>query len=198
MQTFWLSPREVTATASRYWWMFLIAGVCSIAVAFIIFRFDWLSVLAIGILFGCIAISAGLLELGAASVSTGGWKVLRAVVGIAFLVLGVLALFTPGNTFVALAALVSFFFAIAGAFDVVAAIAARDDFEVWWLQLIAGIAELGLGFWAAGYWSRSVVLLIAWIGASMLFRGMMLILLGFKLHALRDGERIPVRAARAA
>jgi uncharacterized membrane protein HdeD (DUF308 family) len=198
MRTFWLGPKELTGTASRYWWMFLIAGVSSIAVSLIIFRFDWLSVLAIGILFGCIAISAGVVELAAASVSADGWKILRYVVGFAFIVLGVLALFTPGNTFVALAALVSFFFAIAGAFDIVAAIATRHDFEVWWLQLIAGIAELGLGFWAAGYWSRSVVLLVAWIGASMLFRGITMVLLAFKLHALSEGERIPVRVARAA
>jgi uncharacterized membrane protein HdeD (DUF308 family) len=76
------------------------------------------------------------------------------------------------------------------------------DFEVWWLQLIAGIAEIGLGFWAAGYWSRSVVLLVALIGASASFRGITMVLLAFKLYALRErrreGARIPVRATRAA
>jgi hypothetical protein len=40
-------------------------------------------------------------------------------------------------------------------------IASRKEIEVWWLQLIGGITELALGFWAAGYYGRSAVLLVA-------------------------------------
>jgi uncharacterized membrane protein HdeD (DUF308 family) len=195
----WLDPRELETEASRYWWLCLIAGVSWLAVSLIVFRFDWLTVLAIGILFGSIAIAAGVMEiLVAAGVATRGWKILHYLAGFAFIVIGIISFLTPGNTFVALAALVSFFFAIGGAFDIVTALATRERFELWWLQLIAGVAEVALAFWAAGYWNRSVVLLVAWIGASTMFRGIVMILLGFKLAALREGERVPVHAARAA
>ena len=38
-------------------------------------------------------------------------------------------------------------------------------------KLIGGIIELFLGFWAAGYYGRSAVLLIAWVAAFALIRG---------------------------
>jgi len=183
--TFWLDSREVAEASSRYWWMFIVSGISWMLFSLIIFRFSWLSVLAIGVLFGCVAVVAGILEFAAASASVGGWKALRYVLGTVFVVIGILAFLTPGGTFVALAAIVGFFFLAAGAFDIVAAFATRTGNPLWWVQLLAGAAQVALGFWAAGNWSRSVVLLVAWIGASTMFRGVAMIVFGFKLHALR-------------
>jgi hypothetical protein len=49
--------------------------------------------------------------------------------------------------------------------------------------------EVALGFWAAGYWNRSVVLLVAFVGASTLFRGVAAIVFGFKLLQLHRDPR---------
>jgi hypothetical protein len=49
--------------------------------------------------------------------------------------------------------------------------------------------EVALGFWAAGYWNRSVVLLVAFVGASTLFRGVAAIVFGFKLLQLNRDPR---------
>jgi uncharacterized membrane protein HdeD (DUF308 family) len=182
--TFWLDSREVTEESSRFWWMFILCGISWMLFSLVIFRFSWVSVLAIGVLFGCVAVVAGFLEFAAASASVGGWKGLRYVLGIIFIVIGILAFLTPGGTFVAMAAIVSFFFLAAGAFDVVAAFATRTANSLWWFQLLAGVAQIALGFWAAGNWTRSAVLLVAWIGASTMFRGAAMIVFGFKLHAL--------------
>jgi uncharacterized membrane protein HdeD (DUF308 family) len=183
--TFWLDSREVTEESSRFWWAFILSGISWMLFSLIIFRFDWVSVLAIGVLFGCIAVVAGVFEFAAAAASVRGWKVLRYVLGAVFIALGVLAFLTPGGTFVAMAAIVGFFFLAAGAFDVVAAFATRAENSLWWFQLLAGVAQIALGFWAAGNWTRSVVLLVAWIGASTMFRGVAMIVFGFKLHGLR-------------
>jgi uncharacterized membrane protein HdeD (DUF308 family) len=182
---FWLQPDDVATAASRYWWTFMLAGFGWLLVSLIVFRFDYLTVVAVGVLFGVIAVSAGVMEIAAASASNGVWKILHYLLGATFIVIGVLSFFTPGNTFVALAALVSFFFVIGGAFDIVTALATRSLLDFWWLQLLSGVAQVALGFWAAGYWSRSVVLLVVWIGATTMFRGIAMIILGFKLHALR-------------
>ncbi|MFL5953357.1 MAG: HdeD family acid-resistance protein [Gaiellaceae bacterium] len=189
MNTFWFDPRELAASAARYWWLFIISGVLWLGVSLIIFRFDWATVLAIAVLFGTIAIIAGMLEIAAAAASTDGWRILRGALGGLFIVIGIVSFFQPGGTFVALAALVSFFFAIAGAFDIVNAIATRAANPVWWFQLLAGALEVGLGFWAAGYWSRSVILLVTFVGALAVFRGVSMIVLGFKLLSLqREGQ----------
>lgn len=186
MPTFWLDGHEVTEESSRYWWLFILSGISWMLFSLIIFRFSWASVLAIGVLFGCVAVAAGFFEFMAASASAGGWKVLRFVLGSVFIAIGILAFLTPGGTFVAMAAVVSFFFLAAGAFDIVAAFATRQVNSLWWFQLLAGVAQIALGFWAAGNWTRSVVLLVAWIGASTMFRGVAMIVFGFKLHALRN------------
>jgi uncharacterized membrane protein HdeD (DUF308 family) len=189
MGPYWFHPREAAETAARYWWLFIITGVCWLAVSMIIFRFDWTTVLAIGVLFGTVAVVAGLLEVAVGAASSGGWAVLHYVLGAIFLFVGVLSYFTPGGTFVALAALVSFFFVFAGAFDIVTSIATRAEVPFWWVQLVSGILEVALGFWAAGYWSRSVILLVAFVGASTVFRGVASIIFGFKLLQLHRDPR---------
>jgi uncharacterized membrane protein HdeD (DUF308 family) len=189
MNTYWFQAREAAESAARYWWLFIITGVCWLAVSMIIFRFDWTTVLAIGVLFGSIAIVAGVLEIAAGMASSGGWAVLHFVLGAIFMFVGVLSYFTPGGTFVALAALVSFFFVAAGAFDIVTSIATRTEVPFWWVQLVSGVFEVALGFWAAGYWNRSVVLLVAFVGASTLLRGVTSIVFGFKLLQLQRDPR---------
>jgi uncharacterized membrane protein HdeD (DUF308 family) len=197
MNAYWLHPREAAEAAAHYWWLFIITGVCWLAVSMIIFRFDWTTVFAIGVLFGSIAIVAGVLEVAAGMASSGRWAVLHFLLAAIFLFVGVLSYFTPGNTFVALAALVSFFFVFAGAFDIVTSIATRAEVPFWWVQLASGILEVALGFWAAGYWSRSVVLLVAFVGASTVFRGVTAIVFGFKLLQLNRDPRTSTTPAAA-
>jgi uncharacterized membrane protein HdeD (DUF308 family) len=48
-----------------------------------------------------------------------------------------------------------------------------------------GIIELALGFWAAGYWSRSAILLVAWVAAFAVIRGVTNIVLAFRLRELQ-------------
>jgi hypothetical protein len=70
------------------------------------------------------------------------------------------------------------------------AIAMRREIDVWWVQLIGGIITLALGFWAAGYYGRSAVLLVAWIAAWAIIRGVRDIILAFRVReAPGDGLR---------
>ena len=128
-------------------------------------RFDYTSVHAISLLFGFVDIAAGVMEVVMTFLAPGWWKLLNGVLALAFIVAGVVAFIHPGNTFVALAAVFSFFLIFAGTFDIIMSIAARHEIDVWWLQLIGGIIQLLLGFWAAGDYGRSAVLLIAWVCA---------------------------------
>jgi uncharacterized membrane protein HdeD (DUF308 family) len=164
------------------WWLLLITGIAWILVGVILLRFDYTSVSSISILFGVVAIAAGLFEIAAVFMAAGWWKLLNAVLAVAFIASGVIAFIHPGDTFLALAAVFSFFLIFAGTFDIIQAISMRHEIEVWWLTLIGGIIELVLGFWAAGYYGRSAVLLIAWVSAFALIRGVRDIVLGFRVR----------------
>jgi uncharacterized membrane protein HdeD (DUF308 family) len=167
------------------WWLLFLTAIGWMLVALIILRFDYTSVSAISILFGIVAIAAGVLEIGVLLLANGWWKLLHALLAIVFIAAGIVAFIHPGNTFAALAAVFSFFLIFAGTFDIIMSISARHEIEVWWLQLIGGIIEVALGFWAAGYYGRSAILLVAWIAVFAIVRGVRDIVLAFRIREIQ-------------
>jgi uncharacterized membrane protein HdeD (DUF308 family) len=178
------------------WWLYLILGIAWTVVALIVLRFDYKSVNAIAILFGVVAIAAGIIEIAMTFIAAGWWKLLYGILAVVFIAAGIVSFIHPGDTFLALAAVMSFFLVIAGTFDIIMSISARHEIEVWWLQLIGGIIELALGFWAAGYYGRSAVLLVAWVAAFAIIRGVRDIVTAFRVREVQhaDGPPQPVRA----
>jgi uncharacterized membrane protein HdeD (DUF308 family) len=183
-------PERTLAGALPPWWLLLITGIGWMLVGIILLRFDYTSVYSISLLFGFIAIAAGVMEVALIFVSHGWWRVLNIILAIAFIAAGVVAFIHPGNTFVALAGVFSFFLLFAGTFDIISAIAARNEISVWWLTLIGGIIEVALAFWAAGYYGRSAVLLVAWAAAFVLIRGVRDIVMAFRLRAVEHAAGV--------
>jgi uncharacterized membrane protein HdeD (DUF308 family) len=182
--TFDLEEREALEAAGRAWWLFLLTGLLWLLVSIIILRFDYTSVTAISILFGIVAIAAGVNECFMVAASRGWWRVLHIVLALIFVVVGIVAFIHPGDTFSALAAVMAFFLIFKGFFDIVVSIATREETHIWWVQLVAGIVEVLIGFWAAGYWGRSAILLVIWVGVIALMRGITEIIFAFKLRAV--------------
>jgi uncharacterized membrane protein HdeD (DUF308 family) len=114
-----------------------------------------------------------------------GWRWLHAVLGVLFVIGGVVAFLEPFQTFSVLASLVGFFLVIKGTFDFVIALAARHDSDLWWLLLIGGILEVLLGIWASAYPGRSAPLLILWVGIGAVIRGITQLVLSFQIRKLR-------------
>jgi uncharacterized membrane protein HdeD (DUF308 family) len=170
------------------WWLFIVLGIGWTLVALIVLRFDYTSVHAVSLLFGFVALGAGVLEIGMIFVARGWWKVLNIVLAFVFIVAGIMSFIHPGDTFLALAAVFSFFLVFAGTFDIISSIAARHEIEVWWVQLVGGIIEVALGFWAAGYYGRSATLLIAWVAAFGLIRGVRDFVLAFRIRELQHAQ----------
>jgi uncharacterized membrane protein HdeD (DUF308 family) len=181
------SAERTLGRALPPWWLILITGIAWMLVGLIVLRFDYTSVSAISILFGCVAIAAGILEIGVVLMAAGWWKVFHIILSVIFFIAGIVAFIHPGNTFAALAAIFSFFLIFAGTWDIVVSISTRHEIEVWWLQLIGGIIELALGFWAAGYYGRSAVLLVAWVAAYALIHGVRDIVLSFRVREVQHG-----------
>jgi uncharacterized membrane protein HdeD (DUF308 family) len=175
--------RKDLGAAAGAWWLFLITGAIWLLFSVIVFRFDYRSVSAIAILFGLTMMGAAVNELLAIAGSTGGWRIARVLLALAFVVIGIVAFVHPGNTFKALAAVMSFYFIVKGMFDIALGFGYPEHR---WLRLITGGAELLLGLWAAAYWGRSVTLLLAWIGALALIRGVTEIAFAFSLRQYRE------------
>jgi uncharacterized membrane protein HdeD (DUF308 family) len=185
-----LQDPEIAARAARHWWLFLVTGSLWILFSLIVFRFDLHTVTAVGIAVGAVCMVAGLNEFLALGVTRGGWRIVRAVLGVVFILVGIVALAYPHRTFVEVAAIFSFFLVIKGAFDLMYALMSRDEVEYWWTGLVVGTIEVLLGFWAAGNFGREAVLLVVWIGAASLARGITELTLAVALNRIKK-EGLP-------
>jgi uncharacterized membrane protein HdeD (DUF308 family) len=179
-----LEETELAESASRFWWLYLLTGVLWLWVTLIILSLDIDTVYAIAILFGFVAIGAGLNEFFAMPASTTGWKIAHCILGVIFIAAGIVAFFRPQGTFVALAAIVAWVLLFKGIFDIVLAFITHPA-HLWWVGLIVGIVEILLAFWAAGYFRGSAIILVAWVAALTLLRGITEIVMAFRLRKLR-------------
>jgi uncharacterized membrane protein HdeD (DUF308 family) len=175
---------ELAETASRFWWLYLITGVLWLWVTLIILSLDIDTVYAVAILFGFVAIGAGISEFLMIGASTTGWKIAHGVLGVIFVAAGIVAFFRPQGTFVALAAIVAWVLLFKGIFDIVLALISHPA-HLWWVGLVVGIIELLLAFWAAGYFRGSAIILVAWVAAMTLLRGITEIVMAFRLRKLK-------------
>jgi uncharacterized membrane protein HdeD (DUF308 family) len=181
------------AETARGWWLYLIAGILWIIFAFIVLSFNFDTVWAVAVFFGFGFIIGGMMELTVAF-ATPGHQWLQGFFGVIAIIAGIMALIWPGQTFLVLAAIAGWYILFAGIMDIVMSFVTRDENDLWWLQLILGIAEVLIGFWAVGYAGRSIVLLVIWVAAAALSRGISSIFLAFGLH--KAGKEISSRSAK--
>lgn len=174
-------------TAARMagpWWLFLVTGIAWLILAKIVLDADFGTVAAIATMAGFLFIFAGVNEFVAAGVVE-SWRWLHALVGVLFILAGVFAFVRPDTTFLTLAAIIGWYLIFKGFLDIVVSLSTRAEQDLWWLGLVVGIAELLIGFWAAGSPRQSIALLIIWVGAAALARGVMEIILAFRLRGLQ-------------
>lgn len=169
--------RETT----RQWWLPLVVGIAWIIFGFIVLTPDITTVWAVAVFAGIGFIFGGILELFTSAV-VDSWKWLHILFGVIAIIAGIMALVWPGQTFLILAAIIGWYMLFAGVFDIMGAFISKGENELWWLSLILGIIQILLGFWAIGYVGRSVALLVVFVGATALARGISNIFLAFGLR----------------
>lgn len=177
---------ELVST-TKYWWLLLVTGVAWVVIAILILRFNYTTVAAIAVLFGVFCFAAAANEVMVSAVtSSRGWRILHWLLAALFVVVGVVALFRPDDTFVGLAAVMSFYFVFRGAFDIAMSLAG-SRVPGWWVLLLVGIGEIAIGFWAAGSWKVSVVVLVSWVAAGALIHGIGQIASAFLVRKVGHG-----------
>ncbi|MEV0458602.1 HdeD family acid-resistance protein [Catellatospora methionotrophica] len=177
-----------TLPASRVpWWLFLVTGVCWIIVSWFVLALNQSPVRSIGTvaaLAGIVVLVAGVFELFQAFTAP-GWRWLHAILGVLFLITGIICWINPGGTVFWLAAFIGWYLLFKGAADIVLAFLTKKEHDGWWLGLVVGIIEMLLGFWAAGRFTRSFFLLIVFVGAICLARGITDFIMAFRVRDLK-------------
>jgi uncharacterized membrane protein HdeD (DUF308 family) len=156
--------------ARRHWWVFLITGIFWLIVAFVLLRFNATSAFTVGLMAGAVVLLAAINEFVSAAWSS-HLRWFRIALGVLYLAIGIVAIVYPGKTFLIIAAVFAWYLLIKGTFDVVKALVFRPMTDAWWLLLIVGLLQIALGFWAAGFYQGSALLVVAWVGIAALLRG---------------------------
>lgn len=195
-----MEPRTVDDPAlsmTRHWWWFLVAGVLWILFAWIVLSFDYETVWAVAVFFGVGLIAGGLMSI-MLGIDARSWRWLHLTFGVISVLAGFIALIWPGQTFLVLAAIIGWYVMLTGIIDLATSIATKHENDMWWLQLIVGIAQILVGFWAIGYAGRSIALLVIWVGATALARGISSLVIGFGLHGASKELRRQMGSGAAA
>ena len=174
-------------SAANLWWAWLVAGIIWIVASLIILQFDTTSATTVGIIVGIMFLVAGVQSFMVASVIE-GWRWVWILFGVILVVGGIASLVYPERTFVAMANILGFLFALTGVFWMIQAFVVRDFDDLWWITLIAGIVLILLGFWLGGQLiGVQAATLLVFAGFWAMFRGILDIVTAFQLKRVNDG-----------
>lgn len=167
---------------SRNWWVLVVQGV--LAVIFGIAAWVWpaATVFVLVILFGAYTLVEGIFAIIAAIRGTDrngrGWL---AFIGVASVVIGLIALFWPGITALALLYVIAAWAVVRGVITIIGAVQLRKEIRGEWILILSGAVSVLFGLLLM-FWPVSGVLAVIWlIGVYAVFLGIMEIILGFQV-----------------
>ena len=149
-----------------------------------ILQFDTTSAATVGIIVGVMFLVAGMQYIFVGT-QVDGWAWLWYVFGVILVVGGLVAIFSPIDTFVAIANILGFIFVLVGVMWLIEAFATREGNDLWWMTLIAAILMIGIGFWVSGQLliTKAETLLV-FAGVWAMMRGIIDIIASFQIKKL--------------
>ncbi len=170
-------------TLTKNWWVLVLRGVFAILFAVFTWVTPGITLASLILLFGAFAFADGVLHLVAAFRAGSGswWSLLFA--GICGVAAGVLTMFYPGLTALALLYFIAFWSIAAGVGEIIAAIRLRKEIEGEWLLGLAGVLSVVFGIFLVASPGAGALGLLMVIGAYAFVAGIALISLGFRLRS---------------
>lgn len=167
------------------WWLLLLRGIAAIAFGILAFVWPGLTLLTLTYMWGFYAIADGVLALWAAIAGRGGEIAPRwwlAVVGVAGILVGLLAFVYPGMTALVLLMFIATWAIVIGVLQIWGAIRLRREIEGEWLLGLSGLLSIAFGvimFARPGAGALALVWLIGWFA---ILAGCVYIALAFQLR----------------
>jgi uncharacterized membrane protein HdeD (DUF308 family) len=180
-----IGERDVLDDAAKHWWLFLLTGIAWFVFSLLVFQWNYTTVYAVSYLFGVVAIVAGVNEFLQIAVSTPGWKIVRGILGVLFVIAGIAAVVHPRSAFETIAALIGFFFLFKGIFDFATAFLTRSELELWWVSSSSASSRSCSPSGSQAIFRERTILLVVYVGVIALTRGVTELIIAFKLRGQR-------------
>ena len=179
------------------WWALVLRGLAAIAFGVLAFVWPQITLTALVFLWGAYALVDGAFAIAAGVKSHGENKrwwvlLLEGILGVAA---GLVAFLVPGITALVLLILIAAWAMVTGAFEIAAAIQLRKYIKGEWLLALAGIASVLFALALLFNPAAGALALVWLIGAYSIVFGVLLIVLGVRLHSLvRSADRMSPHA----
>ena len=171
-------------TLSRSWWMLLLRGLVAIAFGVLTFARPGITLASLVLVFGAFALADGV--LGAWTALThrhdGENRWLLLLGGLAGIGVGVLTLFEPGITAVALLFYTAIWAITTGVLEIVAAIRLRHEMQGEWMLVLAGLCSVAFGVLLMARPGDGALAVLWLIGSYALLFGLLLLALSFRVR----------------
>jgi len=169
---------------SKQWWVLLVSGLLAIVVGVVILSINW-TVHDLALVVGIFLIVNGVLRMLTPPMDNTGrrWSLgvglVTALVGVAFLA-------WPSVSLLTLAIFIGAWVLVRGVFDLAGGIVSRQDVKFWWLYVIFGVIEVGLGLVLLDRPDLSLALAIAIVGVWAILIGTLEVLVAFEVKHLPE------------
>jgi len=173
-------------TLAKNWWLLVVRGLIAILLAGLAFAWPGITLTALVFLFGGYALVDGIVSIVAAVRAADrreqwGWLLLEGVTGI---LAAVITALWPGITLLALVFVIGIWAIVTGAMAIASAIRLRKEIRGEWLLALSGVASIIFGALVVAVPAAGALVLTLWFGAYMLVAGVLMVVLGFRLHTL--------------
>ena len=172
-------------TLAQNWWLVLLRGIAGIIFGILTFAAPGISLAVLVLFFGAYSLVDGVLATISAIRWHGEidrWWVLL-IEGLAGIAAGLVTLFWPGITALALLYVIAAWAVVTGGLEIAAAIRLRKIIDGEWLLALTGVLSIAVGVLLALFPSTGALALVIWIGAYVAAAGVLLLALAFRLRS---------------
>jgi uncharacterized membrane protein HdeD (DUF308 family) len=181
----------VSNALGRKWWVFLLNGICAIVFGLIAFLAERITLYDLAILYGAYCLLDGVTALAAAFArdATGSSWGRMLLGGLVSMLAGITAIAWPGLTGAVLLFIIGTWAILRGGSEIVAAIDLRKIIQNEWVLLAAGVICILFGLMLIAMPENGALGLISLIGIFAMARGLLLIVLSFRLRGWENERR---------
>ncbi|TWT38573.1 HdeD family acid-resistance protein [Blastopirellula retiformator] len=170
----------------KEWWWFLLLGVGLIVLGLFALGASFITSLAVVVFFGLLLVVGGAVQI-ASAFWAGRWSgmLLSMLLGIFYVVTGMLMIDAPIEAMQAIVLLIAAFLIVGGLFRIVAALSVR--FPAWGWQLLSGAVSVILGLMINKGWPDNSVFIIGlFLGIELIFSGWYWVMLSIGVRSLPE------------
>jgi uncharacterized membrane protein HdeD (DUF308 family) len=183
--------RGVLPVLARNWWALVLRGLAAILFGVLAFAWPGITLFVLVLFFGAYMLVDGIFAIVAAVRAAGEedrWWLLL-IQGILGVLAGLVAIFWPGLTALALLYFIAAWAIVTGIMEIVAAIRLRREIEGEWALALSGALSVLFGVLLVVLPAPAGLLSLVWlIGAYAVATGVLLLILGFRVRSEASKE----------